>query len=422
MRSSRKPETPLFPRQIKPWLGVLLVMVVLGGVIGAYVLYSGTIKIAATNQHGPILHYVFQTGRMQSISRHSKTVPDWPVALEGLSDDAMQLRGAGHYASMCVECHGAPGVVQPAYTDAMLPKPPRLDRIVTEREPRELYWVVRNGIMMSGMPAWPEPVRPDEVWAVVKFIQALPDMTPETYQKLSDQSGQAPFGTGGSRLTEAPVQPVIAPPGIGTGTVARCAACHGYDGLGGEAGAIPALGLLDEDYLYASLKAYQSGDRISGIMHAQAVALSDEEMQGLAKYYARQPAPQQPDVDLPRTLIDRGRQLAEAGADDVAACTNCHAYEGDSYVPPYPAINAQHYPYIVSQLMAWKFNERGYALGKDVVDAMGPLSHELEPDQIRAVAAYFATAKPLSKTDGSQDEGMDGTQDGDTDSRSRDGE
>lgn len=66
-----------------------------------------------------------------------------------------------------------------------------------------------------------------------------------------------------------------------------CIACHGANGASDNV-AFPMLAGQHADYLLHALKAYKSGDRQNAIMNGQAAALSEEDMQDLAAFYAAQ--------------------------------------------------------------------------------------------------------------------------------------
>lgn len=72
------------------------------------------------------------------------------------------------------------------------------------------------------------------------------------------------------------------------GALAECAACHGMDGIGRDV-EIPNLAGQHERYLYTQLQAFKSGRRPHKEMRYESRHLSDEEMQGLARYYAQLP-------------------------------------------------------------------------------------------------------------------------------------
>jgi mono/diheme cytochrome c family protein len=46
----------------------------------------------------------------------------------------------------------------------------------------DIYWIIRNGIKMSGMPAWQYRLSDKEIWDVVAFLKVLPSLTPADYQ------------------------------------------------------------------------------------------------------------------------------------------------------------------------------------------------------------------------------------------------
>ena len=53
----------------------------------------------------------------------------------------------------------------------------------------ELFWILKHGIKMAGMPAWADH-SDDELWATVAFLRKLPGMTEPDYARLVMQSMQ----------------------------------------------------------------------------------------------------------------------------------------------------------------------------------------------------------------------------------------
>ena len=66
-----------------------------------------------------------------------------------------------------------------------------------------------------------------------------------------------------------------------------CVACHGNDGVG-ILPEYPTLTGQHEDYLQEALRAYRSGQRKNAVMAGMAAALTDEDIEALARYYASQ--------------------------------------------------------------------------------------------------------------------------------------
>ena len=84
-----------------------------------------------------------------------------------------------------MQCHGAPGVAQGDIGKSMQPLPGPLVDAQQHWRPRELYWVTRHGIKMSGMPAWEFRLDDEDLWAVVAFVQRLPDLSPQAYAQAT---------------------------------------------------------------------------------------------------------------------------------------------------------------------------------------------------------------------------------------------
>lgn len=64
-----------------------------------------------------------------------------------------------------------------------------------------------------------------------------------------------------------------------------CVACHGEDGMSPTA-QFPVIAGQYRDYLYQALKDYKLGNRKNAVMSGIVAALSDQDMQDLAAYYA----------------------------------------------------------------------------------------------------------------------------------------
>ena len=68
-----------------------------------------------------------------------------------------------------------------------------------------------------------------------------------------------------------------------------CAACHG-EGGNSAAPDFPRLAGQHRDYLAKALRDYKSGQRKNAIMQGFAAALTKDDIENLAAYYAAQPA------------------------------------------------------------------------------------------------------------------------------------
>ncbi|MDI3260746.1 MAG: cytochrome c [Sinobacteraceae bacterium] len=164
-------------------LFVLLIIAVVG--LGVYV-YSGAYDIGADVPHTRFVYWLMSTLRDRSIAAHARDirVPD-------LNDPKMILEGAGQYAAMCSTCHLAPGYDQSETWEGLYPRPPKLYQ-GTSLTPAEIFWVIKHGIKLSGMPAWGASHEDDELWAVTAFVMQLPKLSPQQYK---DMVARAPMDT-----------------------------------------------------------------------------------------------------------------------------------------------------------------------------------------------------------------------------------
>ena len=151
-------------------------VVVLGGLAS---LYSGIYDVSATAPHWPVTRWVLETARTRSIKAHSASIEAPP----GLDDGAKILIGVAHFAAHCAVCHGAPGVPKGDISTGLNPQPPDLAHASIRHTAPGLFWILKHGIKMTGMPAWRDH-SDDELWATVAFLQKLPGMSEEDYGKL----------------------------------------------------------------------------------------------------------------------------------------------------------------------------------------------------------------------------------------------
>src|SRR5690606_25149830 len=245
------------------------------GLGAALFVSAGLVPIAASEGHWPVTRWLLEFAMRRSVAASALGVPAPPP----LDDPALVLKGAGHYATNCLPCHGAPGRPRPPLVQQMLPQPPTLSAKVVALSPEELFRVVKHGIKYTAMPAWVARERDDEVWAMVAFLKRVPDLDAQAFESL------AYGGRAGRRAAGEGVRPLEAPPPV---ALAHGVRCRGSDGAGRGNGAFPRLAGRREDYLRANLEAYASGERHSGIMQPAAAGLQPREIERLAQYFAAQ--------------------------------------------------------------------------------------------------------------------------------------
>ena len=156
---------------------VFAILVVLGSLL---FIYSGVYNMAATEPHTKLAQWVFNTTTERSIISQAKR-----IKVPSLEDESLVRKGFNHYNKTCVQCHGAPGVPS-KFGKGLNPEPPDLAKLGQKIAPAELYWIIKNGIKWSGMPAFGATHSERDLWALVAFLNRLPDLSPEEYQAMRE--------------------------------------------------------------------------------------------------------------------------------------------------------------------------------------------------------------------------------------------
>lgn len=171
----------------------------------------------------------------------------------------------------------------------------------------------------------------------------------------------------------------------GEAKAAVCAACHGAKG-NSAVPAWPKLAGQGAVYTYTQLKQFKSGARNNAIMAGQVAALSDQDMQDLAAYFAAQDAT--PGV-ASKDAVAIGEKLYRAGAADrgLPACSSCHGPAGaGNPAAGYPHVGGQHAEYNAAQLNAYRKGERKAGTNGQM---MAEIAAKLTDEEIAALASYL---------------------------------
>ncbi|MBZ5497583.1 MAG: cytochrome c [Acidobacteriia bacterium] len=152
-----------------------------------FFIYLGIYNVSAIEPHSRPIRWVMSTTMDNSVRRHAAGISAPP-----LTDADMVRRGAGYYQTSCATCHGAPGVARATFAKGLNPAPPSLAGAVSDWTPAELFWIVKNGVRMTGMPAFAPAYDEAQLWALIAFLQRLPALSPQDYQTLVKGIGAGP--------------------------------------------------------------------------------------------------------------------------------------------------------------------------------------------------------------------------------------
>lgn len=345
-----------------------LAAILLAGFLFAW---SGLYSVAASRGHWAVTEAILTFGMRNSVKTHA-----YGTEVPPLDDKNLLALGAAHFHSGCAYCHGAPDLPASPVAQEMLPSPPDLSTSMREWHERELFWIIKNGIKYTGMPAWASQQRDDEIWALVAFLRILPGLDARAYRELALGGLVAPAQDGGDIVAEGASEAVSA-----------CARCHGENRRGPTSHLVPVLHGQPAAFLLAALEDYAHARRPSGIMQPQASDLSPEARAQVAQYYAALTPPVASGRPADPEAVERGRDLATKGNPGarLPPCMDCHSAYSLSV---YPRLAGQHAAYMANRLRLWK---GGLASRSTTGPIMVPIARSLSEQQIEDVTAYFSS-------------------------------
>ncbi|TFL18358.1 c-type cytochrome [Jannaschia formosa] len=244
------------------------VTLVLAGA-GAFVL-GGFHDLSAARQHPPWLYRGLGLVRDAVVAADASEVElpeDWRP--EAAAEDAALFQ------THCATCHGAPGLPPAPFALGMVPAPPNLVAAARERPPGEIFWFIRDGLKMSGMPSWRFRLTEAEMWRLTALVEALPTLSPAEYRSLLSEAGALPPPDGEAAPSIGPNVLADADPERGRMAMRLhgCRSCHVIPGVVGTSDLRvgPPLGEAGERRYIAGVLPNRPEAMVRWIMDPQAV-------------------------------------------------------------------------------------------------------------------------------------------------------
>ena len=103
--------------------------------------------------------------------------------------------GLAHWADHCATCHANDGSGDTAIGRNLYPKAPDMRKAPTQDlTDGELFYIIENGVRLTGMPAWGDgsPEGETLAWQLVHFIRRLPKLTPEEIARMEELNPKSP--------------------------------------------------------------------------------------------------------------------------------------------------------------------------------------------------------------------------------------
>ena len=104
------------------------------------------------------------------------------------------LEGVKIYLTNCAACHGLPMKDPNAIAKGMYPPPPQLfspDQAAVGYPVGGLYWVVKNGIRLTGMPGFGDTLTEEQIWQVTHLVHSADKLPPSVLEALNESTAVA---------------------------------------------------------------------------------------------------------------------------------------------------------------------------------------------------------------------------------------
>ncbi|MGD9805367.1 MAG: cytochrome c [Hyphomicrobiaceae bacterium] len=157
------------------------------GLAAALYTFGGFFNVSATMEDPAPVAWALQKVRTASIARRENINP--PISV----DDATTIReGAKSYAQLgCANCHGGPGVEWAKFSEGLNPSPPDLNEVAKAESASHIFWVIKNGIRMTGMPSFGKVGTPDtQLWQIAAFVKKMPNVSETDYKGWTSAPAQ----------------------------------------------------------------------------------------------------------------------------------------------------------------------------------------------------------------------------------------
>lgn len=172
-------------------LKYVLLLFLAGAILTAAAAYMLSRGFSARDEPTMTEAFVARQLRHMAVPGAARRVTN-PVAFT----PAVLSEATAHFADHCAICHGNDGSGNTVIGKGSYPKPPDMRLADTQKlSDGELYYIIRNGVRFTGMPAFGAAnagSQDDDSWKLVQFIRHLPKMTDEELARMKDMNPKSP--------------------------------------------------------------------------------------------------------------------------------------------------------------------------------------------------------------------------------------
>jgi mono/diheme cytochrome c family protein len=176
----RTNDMSIFSARNNPVLLLAMALVAIAAA-GLAFMESGIYDVSAASGHNPLVAWVLHKTYLQSLHRHAQDI----VVPVDLLSAANVRAGARLYDSTCIYCHGAPGRPLSSIGQGILPLAPALLDLHRRNNPRMMFWVIKNGVKMTGMPSFGKTQSDQAMWQLAAFLSKGRGISATDYDALT---------------------------------------------------------------------------------------------------------------------------------------------------------------------------------------------------------------------------------------------
>ena len=153
--------------------------------VGFLVIWFGVFNVSAKDKHWNITTKILEFVRERSIEVRADDiqVPD-------LSIHSMISSGAKNFDAMCAQCHLSPTTEPTELNLGLYPQPPVFYKEKhSGHGEQNTFWTIKNGLKLTGMPAWGDFHTDKQIWEMVAFLKKINGMSRIDYIQLVGEGG-----------------------------------------------------------------------------------------------------------------------------------------------------------------------------------------------------------------------------------------
>ena len=160
-------------------------------ILGLIAVWFGWFNVSAKDKHWSSTTSLLELVKERSIHARVEEGGNIP----NMKDVEIISKGAKNYDAMCAQCHLSPESEQTELYLGLYPQPPVFsENKHVLHDPASTFWIIKNGLKMTGMPAWGDFHTDQQIWELVAFVGQLKGMDKEKYKDLVGEGGHSHGG------------------------------------------------------------------------------------------------------------------------------------------------------------------------------------------------------------------------------------